>query len=237
VIRYEKWLGAGIGWLTGGPVGGMIGYAAGRSLETDKAKYSRTSHTSEFESNLIVIAASVIKADGKATPDEISFTREFFKVNFTPEYVEEKMAILDHCLHKSYDLRKACDGIRITSSRSTRTQVVNFLFDLALSDGELSKKETDHIFVLAGWLNVNDIEYRKIKASFDDTVYRSHYELLGVRANAPYDEVKASYRKLVLEYHPDRNNSLSAAAQKTLADKFRKIREAFEKIKAERGVE
>ena len=235
--KYEKWMGASIGWFAGGPVGGLLGFAAGSFIEPEAKRYQKTGHTSEFETNLLVLSATLIRVDGNISLDEINFVHDFFRDHFSAEYIDEKMNILNHCLQRSYDPRKACDDIRASSSPSTRIQVVNFLFELALSDKALEKSEADLIFVLSGWLNINDITFRKIKSSYSATGSQTKYDLLGVKYNASYDEVKTAYRKLVLEYHPDRNASLSPAELAKLAEKFRRIQEAFEKIKAERGFE
>ncbi len=50
---------------------------------------------------------------------------------------------------------------------------------------------------------------------------RDYYEVLGVSRNASKDEIKASYRKLALQYHPDRNKSKDAE------EKFKEISEAY----------
>ncbi len=236
MAKYEKWLGAGLGYMVGGPMGGMLGYAAGKTMDTKSNNYSNTANTSEFETNLLLLAATVIKADGRVMAEETAFVRGFFTDHFTADHIDEKMAILNHCLQRNYDPRKACDEIRATAKASTRAQVVHFLFDIAISDSALDKRETDIIFVLAGWLNVNDVEFKKIKAVYSTENF-TKYNLFGVSHNATFDEIKASYRKLVLEYHPDRNINLSPAEQKAIAEKFRKIQEAFEKIKEERGFE
>ena len=34
---------------------------------------------------------------------------------------------------------------------------------------------------------------------------RDYYEILGINKNASADEIKKSYRKLAMQYHPDRN--------------------------------
>ena len=50
---------------------------------------------------------------------------------------------------------------------------------------------------------------------------RDFYEVLGVSKTASADEMKKAYRKLALEWHPDRNRAANAA------DKFKEINEAY----------
>ncbi|MBI2591051.1 MAG: DnaJ domain-containing protein [Candidatus Blackburnbacteria bacterium] len=48
------------------------------------------------------------------------------------------------------------------------------------------------------------------------------YEILGVSKNATDKEIKSAYRKLALQWHPDRNKSAQAS------EKFKEINEAYE---------
>jgi len=50
---------------------------------------------------------------------------------------------------------------------------------------------------------------------------KDFYEILGVDRNATPEEIKRAYRKLALQYHPDRNKSPDAA------EKFKEISEAY----------
>jgi molecular chaperone DnaJ len=50
---------------------------------------------------------------------------------------------------------------------------------------------------------------------------RDYYEVLGVEKNASKDQIKDSYRKLALQYHPDRNKEAGAE------DKFKEVSEAY----------
>jgi molecular chaperone DnaJ len=50
---------------------------------------------------------------------------------------------------------------------------------------------------------------------------RDYYEVLGVSKEASKDEIKDAYRKLAMQYHPDRNKAADAE------DKFKEISEAY----------
>lgn len=52
---------------------------------------------------------------------------------------------------------------------------------------------------------------------------RDYYEVLGVGKNASSDEMKKAYRKLAMQYHPDRNPD-----DKKAEDKFKEAAEAYE---------
>jgi molecular chaperone DnaJ len=52
---------------------------------------------------------------------------------------------------------------------------------------------------------------------------RDYYEILGVGKNAAADEIKKAYRKVAMQYHPDRN-----PGDKSAEEKFKEAAEAYE---------
>ena len=53
--------------------------------------------------------------------------------------------------------------------------------------------------------------------------YKDYYKILGVDRKATESEIKSAFRKLALQYHPDRN-----PGNKTAEEKFKEINEAHE---------
>ena len=57
---------------------------------------------------------------------------------------------------------------------------------------------------------------------------RDYYEVLGVAKNAEAAEIKKAYRKLALQYHPDRN-----PGDKEAEEKFKEAAEAYDVLSNE----
>ena len=53
--------------------------------------------------------------------------------------------------------------------------------------------------------------------------YRDYYNILGVSRSASADEIRSAYRKLAMQYHPDRN-----AGDKQAEEKFKEVNEAYQ---------
>ncbi|MBN2388780.1 MAG: J domain-containing protein [Anaerolineales bacterium] len=53
--------------------------------------------------------------------------------------------------------------------------------------------------------------------------YKDYYKILGVDRKASSDEIKRAYRKLAMQYHPDRN-----PGDKTAEERFKEINEAYQ---------
>ncbi|TQD74090.1 hypothetical protein C1H46_040374 [Malus baccata] len=63
----------------------------------------------------------------------------------------------------------------------------------------------------------------------NDSISDSHYQFLGVSAEADLEEIKAAYRRLSKEYHPD----TTSLPLKTASDKFVRLREIYDVLSNE----
>ena len=72
---------------------------------------------------------------------------------------------------------------------------------------------------------------RKIFSTADST-----YKILGIKRHATNDDIKKAYRKLAMKYHPDKVINLEDKLRKAADDKFKKVNEAYHKIKREGNI-
>ncbi len=62
------------------------------------------------------------------------------------------------------------------------------------------------------------------------------YKILGVSSDATNEEVKKAYRVAAMKYHPDKVSHLGEDVRKKAEEQFTKVNEAYDKIKAARGI-
>ena len=116
-----------------------------------------------------------------------------------------------------------------------RLQLLSFLAELSKADGRVDPSEVDALRKLALWLG---FDARILDSMFNlekhDT--QSAYKALGISPSATNDEVKAAYRKIALQHHPDRVATLGEDIRLAAEKKFKEINEAKERIYKERGM-
>ena len=56
---------------------------------------------------------------------------------------------------------------------------------------------------------------------------RDYYEVLGVGRDASASDIKKAYRKLAIQYHPDKQHDKSDAEKKEAEEKFKEAAEAY----------
>lgn len=111
----------------------------------------------------------------------------------------------------------------------------SFLFNIAKSDGSVSKSEIDKLLEFTRHLNISRIDFESIKAMFFKSS-DSDYKILEIDKNCTNDELKKAYRELAKKHHPDKVQNLGEVYVKAAKEKFSKIQAAYENIKKQRGI-
>lgn len=246
MANFVKWLGAGLGFTLGGPIGSILGFAVGSFIDgfsKEDLQLARTYGSSganvqsgDFEVSLLLLSSVVIKADGNVNERELLFVREHFKRMYGEERASNAFKLFKVFIkNNEISTPQICAQIRQNLTHASRLQLIHFLFGIANADGAVHEVEVNAIKTIAGYLYVNPHDFESIKAMFYNSS-DSAYRILEIEKTASNDEVKLAYRKMAKKYHPDKLQHLGAEHIKGAEEKFKQVSIAYEQIQKERGL-
>jgi DnaJ like chaperone protein len=146
------------------------------------------------------------------------------------------MRIFNQLDKSNFSIEQVGAQVRRALSYPSRLQLVHFLFGLANSDRAISKEELTVIGRIATILGLHKTEFDSISTMFRAPTAESSYTILGITRTATSEEVKTAYRRLTLQYHPDKVAHHGEDVQRAAKEKYQKVVEAYETIKKERGI-
>lgn len=254
-MAYNKWLGGILGWSTYGPMGALIGFLIGSAIDLatgseDDAAFRLTDEPSQqgdrnsFFLSMLVLAAYIVKADGKVMHSEMELVRGMLRQNFGEDAAQQGDQILrqlfaeqDRVGKGAYrqNIQQACEQIAYHMDYSGRLQLLNFLVMIAQADGRVDQVEVEALKEVAQWMQMSPQEVDAMLHLEGDSL-EDAYKVLGVSPDASDDELRKAYRKLALEHHPDRVAKLGDDVRRAAEKKFQEINAAKDRIWKARGL-
>ncbi len=240
-----RWILAVLGYLLYRFPGAIAGFLIGSLFDNMSVKShtfktsfgpSQTVSPADFELHLLSLASLVIKADGKVTQVELDYVRKYFVQAYGKDRANATFRIFNEVIKKQeISAQNICNILRQRTRYESRLQILHFLFSIANADGYVSEQEVLEIQRIANYLGVFSNDFGSIKAMFFKNP-DSAYKILEIDRNATNDEVKIAYRAMAKKYHPDKLQHLDEAHKRGGEEKFKKVQEAYEQIKKERGM-
>ncbi|MCC6335929.1 MAG: TerB family tellurite resistance protein [Myxococcales bacterium] len=206
------------------------------------APTGRGSSSSRDEQKLLAdllcpIFIEVARADSGVVQPEIRVVREFFQhtLGFDDAGMElVRLALKDALAASEQDMEHLVKRARTEIKPSLRITVVRALYDMGLADAELSTRERDLLKHVTGNFNLSDEQLQQITTQYFGGG-DAHYATLGLTAAATDEELKSAFRKLAAEHHPDRATALGPKEAEAAAERFRKVKDAWEALRKIRG--
>jgi DnaJ like chaperone protein len=198
----------------------------------------KASREAELARALCPIFIEVARADGEVSQDEVRVVREFFSHDLelgNDDMEVVRVALKDALKAPPADVEELVTKVRAQVRPSERLMAVNALYELALVDGELKRAESDALKRVVAAFNLSEEQLREITA-LQLGSGSSHYTALGLKPDATDDEIKGAFRRLATENHPDRVASLGPGQAEAAAQRFRKVKDAYEELKKLRGL-
>lgn len=234
--KYGKWIGAGLGWTIGGPIGAILGFALGTYVDsTDLDRFDRKVDTTrgDFVVSLLVVFASVMKADQRVMRSELDFVKKYLLKSFSPEETADMLLILRDILKKDIPIRDVSHQIRSRMDYASRLQLMHLVYGIAFADGEISHSELIRIEKTAMDLGISEADIKSLKGMFVRSTDWA-YDVLEVSRTDSFETIKRKYRQLALKNHPDKVAYLGEEIRRRAEEKFAQIKEAWEVVRREK---
>ncbi|MBQ0056763.1 MAG: TerB family tellurite resistance protein [Bacteroidales bacterium] len=255
-MGYAKWIGGLLGAFAGGPIGAIAGYALGSlydkikegvTIVSDETTYGEgvdAGQRNGFLFSLLLLAAHIIQADGKIMHSEMEYVRRMLRES----YGTAAEAQGNDILKKLFDRRKTigesewnrqmmacCTQMRQAMTQEQRLQLLAFLCEIAKADSTVDQNEVSQLRLVAGYLGIPSESIDQLLNLGGNTLEEA-YKVLGVPADASDEDVRKAYRKLALQYHPDKVASLGEDVRAAAEKKFKEIGAAKDLIWQARGL-
>ena len=207
---------------------------------------------------LVSLLAKVAKSDGRVSELEArlitqvldDLSQKVSGVSGVREYLKEVYNSQKENIDNAYETARNYKRA-FNLNYDTCVARLTFFLNLAYIDGEFNKSEQDVIRNIAYGFGIDKETLDEIIYKFD-SFYGSRFgtnhndmsqesdafKVLGLSKNASLDEVKARYKELVRQYHPDilmgRGESKEVIERST--KKLQEINEAYGRLKEKFGV-
>lgn len=262
---WGKVIGGVTGFALGGPLGAVLGGLAGHAVDRIRANeadepeklgrrgtgfgggFAQAQRQAAFATAVVVLAAKMAKADGRVSRDEVEAFKRIFVI---PEHEMKAVGeIFNKAKADARGFEPYAEQIASLFRDEPRVmeELLGALFHIAMADGAFHPKEEEYLRRIALIFGFSETEFERLRAIYVDGAGRADaggpsepdaYQVLEVDPKASDDEVKAAYRKLVRENHPDRLTAQGLPEEfiELANEKLAAINAAYDRIKRERGI-
>ncbi|PUB18676.1 J domain-containing protein [Yoonia sediminilitoris] len=212
--------------------------AAGEGLSAVFDKLRATPDLSVgFTIAVIALGAKMAKADGIVTKDEVIAFREVFLISQAEEANAARVFNLARQDVAGFDTYARRIKAMYGENEGPLCDLLEGLFHIAVADGNYHPSEDRFLWEVAQIWGFSARRFDGVRAQFVPDAKRDPYAVLQVEPDAPMDEVRAAWRKLVRETHPDRMiaRGVPEEAIKLAEKRMVAINRAWEQIKEAHG--
>ena len=241
---WGRLLGGAAGFALGGPIGAILGVMAGSAFDKKKLRsfnYSQVSQDQKqqiFTISFIILAAKLAKSDGQVTNDEIQAFKEKFNV---PKSELSKVGkIFNEAKKDVYGYKQIADqvGQLFNDNKLMLEEMLNNLFYIAASDGQISLNEVDLLRSISNSFSFNEKTFQRIFQMNLNNSSSDPFKILGADRDESDQEIRKKWIELNKEHHPD--NLIAKGMPEEFIEQSNKelaaINLAYDKIKEIRSI-
>ncbi len=252
---WGKIIGGVAGFAMAGPVGAVVGAALGHAADSGAvpnlraqfgpsparlaAMFNRRDQL--FAICVVVLSAKLAKCDGQVRREEIDAFKRQFRI--PPESVRDIGRLFDQARDSSDGFEEYAVqlGEAFADNRGMLEDVLAALFAIARSDGAVNGRELDFLSRAHRDFGLDQVAWDRARGATPRQPVSDEpdpYTVLGVARSTGGEEIRATWRRLMRENHPDSLAARGVPAEfiARANDKVARINAAWDRIKRERGL-
>jgi DnaJ like chaperone protein len=258
---WGKIIGGMAGFAMGGPFGAVVGAALGHAAENGgmgkmgsfrfelpgadtfgPARIAALLGQKDqlFALSVIVLSAKLAKCDGPVNRAEIDAFKRSFRI--PPEHMPQVGRLFDQARQspEGYDSYARQLGETFSDNLGMLEDVLGALFMIARADKPLTVGEQAFLKRVHAAFGLDEAAWERASGGrarvFGGAAEEDSYAVLGLTPKASDEEVRATWKRLMRENHPDSLASRGVPPEfvARATDKVAKINAAWDRIKRER---
>lgn len=204
---------------------------------------SQTEAHNRFVYLLVNILVKIAQADGHFTKAELQTMLNFFQYNL--RYSQDQMYWVKQLIREARDEQSGMDELlnefRNTFAYEPRLILLELIYQIIYTKQPPPDIELQQARRIATFLQISVYDQRTIEAKY---MYRQqreaaagvqtedqYYAVLGLERGADFAAIKKAYRKLSMQYHPDKVSHLGQEFQRVAEEKMKEINQAYDYFK------
>ena len=197
-------VGGMIGFSLGGPFGMLLGSLIGGKVSRSRRSFKSFAQPQQiFALALIVLSAKLSKADGQVSKEELVAVKDKLKI---PDHELDQVGkIFNKAKEESTGYEQYAQQISeiYKGNINVLEEVINILFYIAESDGNVSDKEYKMIQHVSQIFGLNDMQFNGIVEGRKSSDKLNPYVVLESKPDDNLGDIRKKYLKLSKEHHPD----------------------------------
>lgn len=253
---WGKVIGGVAGFAMGGPFGAVAGAALGHAVDTGATEFRLPfrgqgmfnparlasmlgGRDQLFSVSVVILCAKLAKCDGPVKREEIDAFKRQFRI--PPQAVRDIGRLFDQAREdpQGFEPYARQLGQAFADNRGVLEDVLGALFTLARADGPVNRAEQSFLLRVHAAFGLDDAAWERARGGVPRAAADGPdpYTVLGVSRSADLEEIRAAWKRLMRENHPD---SLAARGvpEEFIAranEKVARINAAWDRVKRERG--
>ncbi len=216
-------------------------YYIQRRVSTYEA--SQTESHNRFVHLLVHILVKMAQADGHFTKAELATMLNFFQ--YSLRYNQDQMywvkQLIKDARNADVEMDELLQEFRSRFGYEPRLILLELIYQIVYTKSPVIEQELQEARRIAAVLGISAYDQRTIEAKYmygrqqgaastarDEEKY---YAVLGLEPGAGFEAIKKAYRKLSMQYHPDKVAHLGDEFKRVAEEKMKEINAAYDYFK------